>query len=238
MEDLKQKIKRIRKEKRISQAELAESAGISRISYTYFENGTTDKLSLDAAVGIAKALDMSFNELFDIPVKTDDMKIRLELTKEIENLKSEFESQYNQIVLSRDLYKERLELTQEKLRITESSNSVDEKLLNEFFTKTTIHESLHFLDKDLFERKFPEVVQNLELNTVYESEIVERLYNLFGDDSYYELLNFVDIQKFENTIAFTKFLSKFEVPDLKITKKELIKQIKEEQFAVRKELNL
>jgi len=60
MEILREKIKRIRKEKRLSQNELAEKAGVTRVAYNYFENGRTPakSLTLIAAKGIAKALDM------------------------------------------------------------------------------------------------------------------------------------------------------------------------------------
>jgi transcriptional regulator with XRE-family HTH domain len=104
MEALKEKIKKIRKEKRLSQSELAEIAGITRVSYTYFENGTTDKLSLDAAKGIAKALEVSFNELFEVDNPDLD-----KAKKEIERLKKmvkDLEADLDQALTDKKVFKE------------------------------------------------------------------------------------------------------------------------------------
>lgn len=66
---------------------MAKAAGITRSAYTFFENGTTDKLSLDAAIGIAKALDIPFYELFSIDeswiekLKSENDKLKSEIDK-------------------------------------------------------------------------------------------------------------------------------------------------------------
>ncbi len=67
------KIKEQRIQKGISQVDMAKAAGMSRSAYIAFENrneteNKTETLSLTAAFGIAKALGISFNELFEIEV--------------------------------------------------------------------------------------------------------------------------------------------------------------------------
>lgn len=67
MELLNEKIKKLRIQKNISQVDMANAAGMSRGAFIAFENGKESvNLSLRAAIEIAKALDVSFNELFEI----------------------------------------------------------------------------------------------------------------------------------------------------------------------------
>ena len=237
MKQLHERIKEIRLSRKINQSELAVNLGISRNAYVQIENGVTKSISISVGKALAKELDISFNELFEIE-NSEFEKTRIELTKEIEKLKSEYQKEYNQLVLSRDLYKDRLEVSIEKLNGMESMKAINNKEFTMLYTKIAIHEALHFLDKDLFAAKFPEIVKNLVLNTVYESEVVDRFYYLFDHHSIDEIFMYIDIERFENNIAFTKFCSKFEAIDLDIDRKEFIKQIKETQTLLRKELNL
>lgn len=66
MESINEKIKRIRIEIGINQADVARSAGIKQSSYASIEKGDTKSISIEVGKGIAKALRLSFNELFDI----------------------------------------------------------------------------------------------------------------------------------------------------------------------------
>lgn len=77
------KIKYHRKRQKLSQKKVAEIAGISQAAYAKIENGTTEKFSIDVAKGIAKALEVSFNELFDIelPEAQADEQLRIENQK-------------------------------------------------------------------------------------------------------------------------------------------------------------
>lgn len=183
MEDLKQKIKRIRKEKRISQAELAESAGISRISYTYFENGTTDKLSLDAAIGIAKALDMSFNELFDIPDKTDTLQNRI---KELEDELAVCHDRNSQLYAD---YKRKKELDKQGLQ----------------YRNLIMHtvELFEVLDFDFFEKHHPYLSNQLKRIETYSTDSVFRFLGEKEFDKLEQaedyLLPFIDIEKYQKS---------------------------------------
>ncbi len=87
MENLSQvleKIKGLRIQKGKSQTQMAELLGITQAGYANIESNSKGKLSLVFAVGIAKALEVGFNELYDID--GDSQKID-GLNKEIEALK-------------------------------------------------------------------------------------------------------------------------------------------------------
>lgn len=117
MESLKDKIRRLRKEKGISQVDVAKASGINQASYSNIEKGSTTSISIEVGKGIAKALEISFNELFDIEVEAtnsliDELKADNERLKElqsrndkesllyvkyIESLEREIESQKREI---------------------------------------------------------------------------------------------------------------------------------------------
>ncbi len=60
------KIKQIRKSKGISQQLVAETAGITQSSFALIESGKTQSIAIEVGKGIANALRVPFNELFDI----------------------------------------------------------------------------------------------------------------------------------------------------------------------------
>ncbi|MCL6101614.1 MAG: helix-turn-helix domain-containing protein [Bacteroidetes bacterium] len=92
MESLGEKIKRIRKSKGISQIVVAESCMIKQPSYANIESGKTQNITIEIGIGIAKALGVSFNELFEIEIgnlpkeevniQLEDLKVKLEELKE------------------------------------------------------------------------------------------------------------------------------------------------------------
>ena len=83
-----EKIKNLRNQKGISQTKLADAIGISQTGYAKIERGDTENIPLSVAVGIAKALNVGFNELFDID--GDSQKID-GLNGQIEELKAKIE---------------------------------------------------------------------------------------------------------------------------------------------------
>jgi len=91
MESINEKIKRIRIEIGINQADVARSAGIKQSSYASIEKGDTKSISIDVGKGIAKALRISFNELFDIQVPNNSFEIE-ELQSKILDLEREIKS--------------------------------------------------------------------------------------------------------------------------------------------------
>jgi transcriptional regulator with XRE-family HTH domain len=82
---LQDKIKLLRKQKNLSQTQMAAVIGISQAAYAKFESGVTENIALFIAIGIAKALNEDFSELFGIE---SDNKNFAGLNKEIEELKS------------------------------------------------------------------------------------------------------------------------------------------------------
>ena len=95
MESLNEKIKRLRKEARISQTEMAKFAGINQASYSNIEKGETKSISIEVGRGIARALNISFVELFEIELATKDTHVEddeiKELRKQIEALRKKNE---------------------------------------------------------------------------------------------------------------------------------------------------
>lgn len=61
-----EKIKELREAKNLSQKKLAEIAGVSQPTIYNLEHGKADNITLSIGKNIAKALEVSFNELFDI----------------------------------------------------------------------------------------------------------------------------------------------------------------------------
>ena len=61
-----EKIKKIRREKKISQNEIAVAAGMVRSTYANFECGRNSDISVEVGKKIAQKLNVSFSELFEI----------------------------------------------------------------------------------------------------------------------------------------------------------------------------
>ena len=83
---LLEKIKKYRTQKNLSQDKMAEIIGISQAAYAKIESGYTQNITIDIGKGIAKALEISFNELFNIeipeigenlPAKIDQLEKRI-----------------------------------------------------------------------------------------------------------------------------------------------------------------
>ena len=66
MESFNEKIKRLRKSKGLKQDDICQMIGITQPSFASIENGKTKSVSIDLGKKIANALNVSFNELFDI----------------------------------------------------------------------------------------------------------------------------------------------------------------------------
>lgn len=96
MEGMNDKIRRLRKEKGLSQSEVAKACGINQASYSNIEKGETKSISIEVGKGIAKALGVSFNELFEIDLPNVDSRIK-NLEAERDELKKENERQQREI---------------------------------------------------------------------------------------------------------------------------------------------
>jgi len=89
METIGEKIRRIRKEKGLRQIQVAEIAAITQSALASIENNKTTNIFLKVAKGIAKALEVSFNELFEVE---SGIQKHEELEAEIERLQNQVKS--------------------------------------------------------------------------------------------------------------------------------------------------
>ena len=72
METINEKIKRLRKQKGISQVEVARAAGITQSSFASIEKGETKSITIDVGKGISEMLGIDFTELFEITSGTNN----------------------------------------------------------------------------------------------------------------------------------------------------------------------
>jgi len=72
MESINEKIKLLRKQRGISQVEVAKAAGINQASYSNIEKGDTKSITIEVGKGISRALGIPFAELFDIEAPKDN----------------------------------------------------------------------------------------------------------------------------------------------------------------------
>lgn len=89
--DIAEKIRQLRKQKGISQAKIAEVIGISQAAYAKIETGETKSISIEIGKGISKALDNSFNELFEIESNPKNQDQIERILSENEGLKKQIE---------------------------------------------------------------------------------------------------------------------------------------------------
>ncbi len=190
MEKLKDKIKRIRLEKKLNQIDLSKAAGISRVAYSYFENGTTDKLSLDSAIGIAKALGVSFNELFDIPDSSDHYK------KKIEELEKE-------LYYYQDIQRKMFEEYRERKKI--DTMALHYKRLVMYTV-----ELFELLDFEFFEKYHLQLSLQLKKIETYSSDSVHlflsnKEFDKMEDIENY-LLPFLDVEKYKTSTVLNDLI--------------------------------
>jgi len=86
------KIKRLRKSKGLSLKEMATLIGVSDMSLSKLETGKTKSITIDLGKGIAKALNISFNELFNIEYPIMESGLVEKLQYENEALKQQLEN--------------------------------------------------------------------------------------------------------------------------------------------------
>lgn len=164
MEKLNEKIYSLRRQKKLSQAELAELAGITRVAYNYFENGKTpaSSLTLVAAKGLAKALGVSFNELFEIePPDLENAK------KEIERLKKS--SDFNETIIK--LYNENTKNLEAKSKLMDKLS----KFVNLLFF-------MELANKEKLKEMFPADFADEKTKQTYGVEAALRFFYKHGDE--------------------------------------------------------
>lgn len=93
-----EKLKNLRISKNLSQSQIAKLIDISQAAYAKIESGETVDITIDIGKGIAKALGISFNELFEIEI-ADNNKQEAELRVEIDRLNDIINGQKELITL-------------------------------------------------------------------------------------------------------------------------------------------
>lgn len=118
---LLEKIKKCRKQRNLSQAQMASVIKISQAAYAKIESGDTTNITIDIGKGIAKALEISFNELFDINEIIAD-----KLIIELENEKERLEKENERLARELDNYQTFINLLNGKNMITSPREKIQE----------------------------------------------------------------------------------------------------------------
>ena len=161
MENMNEKIRRIRKSKGLKQTDVCEKIGITQPSFASIEAGRTKSISIDLGKSIAKVLDVDFNYLFEIGLPNNQNE---DLIKEIERLKKQI------LVLE--------EQVEDKRKINIGyANSIDHfKQFMEFFSFTII---------ELLEKK-KAITQKKDFEKLYKKFLDEKgiKTNVFKDNDF------------------------------------------------------
>ncbi len=119
--NISEKIKEIRKEKRISQRELATRLGVNQSNIVYFE-GRGNSLTVEQCISIATALEVSIKSLLFDDIDYTDVPNNQELEsafaakdKEIEDLRKENEAYQQNVKLYKKLLKDTINHTLDNL---------------------------------------------------------------------------------------------------------------------------
>lgn len=91
MKDIAEKISSIRISKGIPKVDIARACGITQTAYANIEKGETKSISIEVGRGIANALGISFNELFEIELPSGNNELIHKLQEEIQNLKKQID---------------------------------------------------------------------------------------------------------------------------------------------------
>ena len=170
MKPIVEKIKRIRKSKGISQTAVAESCGIKQSSYANIENGKTQNITIEIGKGIARALGVSFIELFDIAVLDtyfDGYKADLEsITKAYEDLKETLEELLERIK-EKDLLIETLKNEKSHVREHLVMQLVSNFSFDVTFISNQISNAKNEKEKAELQKKKDDVVRVFNLNKDY-----------------------------------------------------------------------
>jgi transcriptional regulator with XRE-family HTH domain len=109
MNTIGKKIKVLRVQNGLSLKELGSLIGLSDTAILKIENGKTKNITIEIGKELAKAFNISFNELFEISIPTNegkaDLKEGIDVRKENEMLLFELESLRNQVNILRPILK-------------------------------------------------------------------------------------------------------------------------------------
>jgi transcriptional regulator with XRE-family HTH domain len=155
MESVNEKIKRLRIKSGVNQADVARSAGIKQSSYASIEKGDTKSITINVGKGIAKALGVSFNELFDVEISPD--KDEKKLLNEIERLKRELSDLEGLCEIQREslsLYKQSFTVTDRMVELVADKLS---KLIPEGDEAKVIVDKIRSQALSELQKEFPDL---------------------------------------------------------------------------------
>jgi len=189
MEELFNKIKRLREERNLNHVAISKEIGISNTAYSKIEKGITKSISLDIAIKIAKVLDVDFNELFDIekPDYQDDLNVEIEiLKKRIIELESQLEDKKRlEKYLSKDLL------------------NIKPLILNWV-------EEFHLTEPDFIKSENPEAIKNSSLFKSLLSESTDKEAELLAACVKGGYFSASDVEnKFGNKEVFSELMSRY-----------------------------
>ncbi len=182
METIGEKIKSIRRSKGISQTNVADACNIKQSSYANIENGKTQNITIEIGKGIAGALDVSFNELFEIE---DTNVTRQKDQAEIDSIKEILKEKNKQLeqkdLLIELLYKERDIYKESAIRSI--SGIYDEKIRK---LEHELNNSQTEKDKEFLLEKIKRIKNQREF--MFENFIYLGLFNQQDIDNYYNAI--------------------------------------------------
>lgn len=190
--DISEKIRQLRKQKGISQSKMAEVIGISQAAYAKIETGDTKSISIEIGKGISKALNIPFNDLFDIEVPENRS---VETEKELNDLKSETEKLQKLLV---------------QLVIIIHTKDIMIELMSFDRIKSIRNNRQLQIEKlsSLIEIKKIEIKEDLD-EGIYTIDQFKSVFNIMNrSGNYFNLLEDVDIEKILNKMQFNLFVEK------------------------------
>ncbi|MCW0483504.1 helix-turn-helix domain-containing protein [Gaoshiqia sediminis] len=170
MKPIGERIKEIRQSKGISQTIVAETCGIKQSSYANIENGKTQNITIEIGKGIARALDVSFIELFDIAISDkyfDGYKADLESITEAYSDLDETVKELLERIKEKDLLIETLKNEKSHVRQHLVMQLVSNFTFDVNFISNQIANTKDEKEKAELEKKKDDVVRVFNLNKDY-----------------------------------------------------------------------
>lgn len=143
METIGERIKRIRKSKGMNQIEVAEAAGITQSALAAIEKNKTSNIFLKVAIGISKALNEPFNELFEVPGNTDSDRLKALAFHSLDRYES-FQSLFNPYTELKSETEREEKFQEHRKRLREFKKGVLETMVNVGFC--TLEEISEYYD--------------------------------------------------------------------------------------------
>jgi transcriptional regulator with XRE-family HTH domain len=209
-------IKLLREEKNLSRKKLAELAGVSQPTIYNIENGKTDNITLTVGKNIAKALDTTFGELFEIEgagkTSVELMEMMTELKQKIVDLQSTIAEKNQMIKLlqkeNKRLFRERYEFELEKefYQFSETELELEKEKEEKEKQQLNARQKVNI-----------EVIQNI-IQQIFESELFtkfEVLEMIYENDIHIVIIQESNYPTDQNKVL-TDHLKKF----IKITEEE------------------